>query len=89
MTGETQVPGPVAGWARALAWVIVIASILAAAGAVLGLMRGAPRLPFPWFILVLFVAALVWTLPLFWIVAIRGRPPRYWWGLGSQHWQSK
>jgi hypothetical protein len=89
MNSEADAPGPVAGWARALAWVIVVASILAIIGAVVGLMRGAPRLPFPWFILVLLAVALVWTLPLFWIVAIRGRPPRHWWGLGSHLWQSK
>ena len=89
MNSEADVPRPVAGWARALAWVIVGASILAAVGAVVGLTHGAPRLPFPWFMLVLFATAVVWTLPLFWIVAIRGRAPTHWWGLGSHLWQTK
>ena len=88
MNSEAGVPGSVAGWARALTWVIVVASLLATVGAVLGLMRGGP-LPLPWYIIVLLGVAVVWMLPLFWIVAIRGRPPRQWWGLGSHHWRSK
>ena len=79
-------PGPVPGWARALAWVIVVASCVAAIGFAKAVMDGR-LLRVPWYVLVLFAVAMMWGLPLFWIVAIRGRPPRYWPGLGSQHWR--
>jgi hypothetical protein len=89
MNHPTISPGPVAGWARVLAWIIVVASCLAVVGVLMGIMRGARLPPLPWYFLVVLAIAAVWGLPLFWIVAIRGRPPRYWFGLGSQHWQSR
>ena len=81
-------PGAVAGWARVLAWVVVLASCLAGFGVILGVVRGTQPPPFPWYILMLLALATIWGLPLFWIVAIRGRPPKYWPGLGSNHWWS-
>jgi hypothetical protein len=71
-----------------LAWVLVVASCLAAAGFAVALKTGAfSRIP--WYVVAIFGAAAIWTMPLFWIVAITGRPPKYWWGFGSQHWQTK
>jgi hypothetical protein len=88
MNDQSVSPGPVAPWARVLAWIIVAGSCLAAVGVVMGVIRGARLPPFPWYVLVVFAIAVVWGLPLFWIVAIRGRPPKYWLGLGPHHWQS-
>jgi hypothetical protein len=82
-------PEPVAGWARVLAWIIVLLSCIVPVGVLVRLMRGAPAPPVPWYVLLLFAVAVIWVLPLFWIVAIRGRPPRYWFGFGLQHWQSR
>ena len=86
MNDRAQSPGPVAGWARVFAWIIVLASCVGGVGIALAVMRGAQ--PFPWYVLVLFAVATIWVLPLFWIVAIRGRPPKYWLGFGSDHWRS-
>jgi len=88
MNDRATSPGPVAGWARVLAWVIVVASCVAGVGVAIGVMSGQP-LRVPWYVLAVLAVATMWGLPLFWIVAIRGRPPRYWLGLGSQHWQSR
>jgi hypothetical protein len=72
-----------------LAWVIVVASCMAAVGGFVAVTRGAQPPPFPWYVIVLLAVATVWVLPLFWCVAIRGRPPKYWLGIGSHHWQRR
>jgi hypothetical protein len=82
-------PALVASWARVLAWVIVFASSVAMVGVAVAMLRGAPPPSIPWYVLVLFAVATIWVLPLFWIVAIRGRPPKYWLGFGSDHWRSR
>jgi hypothetical protein len=89
MNERLVAPAAVAGWVRALAWIIVVASCVAAAGVVFGLIRGMPMPPVPWYLAAVFLVATIWALPLFWIVAFTGRAPRYWLGLGSHHWQSR
>lgn len=87
MDNRSLEPAQVATWARVLAWVIVAASVVAVVGVAVGAISGRPLPPVPWYIAAFFVLATVWVLPLFWIVAIRGRPPKYWLGLGSHHWR--
>jgi len=63
-----------------LAIVIAVASVLAVAGLGFAMPAGRPW-PWTWYGTVLFVIASVWGLPLFWIVALTGRPPRRWLGI--------
>jgi hypothetical protein len=77
---ETPQPPPVAIWARVSAGFLALAGALA-----FGFMGYALALKGRWpgiFPAIQFAAA-VWILPVFAIVAIRGRPPRYWPGLGA------
>jgi hypothetical protein len=46
-------PNHVAGWARELAWIIVVGSGVAAVAGFVAVIRGAQALPFPWYVLVL------------------------------------
>jgi len=80
-------PKPVSSWVRVLAWVIVLASVVAGAGVILQLSSGRP-LGMHWYELAVLVVAVAWTLPLFWIVALTGRVPRHWLGLGTQLWRT-
>ena len=87
MSRATDGPKPVAGWVRVLAWVIVISSCVAAIGAASQLWhRGIFAVP--WLRVAPFMLLVAWMMPLFWIVAATGRPPRRWWGLGTRLWQS-
>ena len=83
---------PVAIWARILAWIIVVASAFALIGGAFGmLIRGRP-VEAAWFEIVPFAFAVIWILPVFWIVAITGRPPKRWPGFGtdlSKHWNKR
>lgn len=88
MGGSTEKPKPVALWARVLAWVIVACSCVAAAG--VGIQLSTSDLTtVPWGRITPFVIAAVWVLPLFWIVALTGRPPEYWFGLETRLWKSE
>jgi hypothetical protein len=80
-------PKPVASWVRALAWTIVTSSCLALAGALLQLsQRGLENVD--WLRIAPFVLLAAWVLPPILIVALTGRPPRSWLGLGTLLWQS-
>jgi hypothetical protein len=76
---------PVKGWVRALAWVIVLASVISLGGLIyLFIARGVwPSTGWPGIFRILLVAAVIWLWPLFAFVAIKGRAPRSWPGLGS------
>jgi len=80
-------PKPIASWVRVFAWVIVVASFLAVVGVILQLSSGR-SLGVPWYVLSVFVLIAAWKLPLFWIVALKGRAPRQWLGLGTYLWQT-
>jgi hypothetical protein len=75
-------PAPVTTWARVLAWLLVLASLFAVFGGTLAWLSGRPP-PWRWYQIFPFVICAIWLLPVFFIVAIRGRPPKYWWGLRS------
>ena len=89
MDNQPSEPGPVAIWARALAWLFVAASAFAVVGGAIALLGGRPLPAMHWYQAAPFVLAAVWVAPLFWVVAITGRPPKYWPGFGKQLWQSQ
>src|ERR1700733_12029739 len=77
---EKLEPRPVRMWARALAGVIVILGIPATGLAIYSPFAGGVWPRVHWAIQ---VAAAIWLLPLFIFVAIKGRAPRTWPGVGS------
>ena len=82
-------PAPVAIWARTLAWIIVITSAFALIGGAFGLLIRGRTVHAAWFEIVPFLFSAIWILPVFWIVAITGRPPKRWPGFGTdlaRHW---
>lgn len=79
----------VAGWARALAWLFVAASTLGGCGVALMIWKGKPAPALPWYQLAALVAAAIWIAPPFWRVAISGRVPRTWPGLGEYLWRTE
>jgi hypothetical protein len=87
MDNRSVEPGPVALWARALAWIVVIAGCVAAGTAVFSVLRNGKLFDASWYQAAPFLLATIWLFPLFCIVAIRGRPPKYWPVLGTHHWQ--
>lgn len=89
MVNQSDGPAPVATWARVLAWLLVAARSFVIIGGTLAVLRGMPLPSIQWYEAVAFVLAAVWGVPLFWIVALTGRPPRYWFGLGSHLWRSE
>jgi uncharacterized membrane protein YhdT len=86
MDQDVGEPGSVATWARVLAWVLVVGSCVMVLGVSLRLAAG--HLPSaPWYQLAFFVLPAIWVLPVFWIVALTGRPPKHWFGLGENLWR--
>jgi hypothetical protein len=79
-TSETSQPRPVRAWVRALAWIIVITGIPAIGWMIYSLLAGGI---WPGMYRAMQVAAAIWLLPLFAYVAINGRAPRSWLGMGS------
>lgn len=86
MTNRVNDPLKVASWARALAWLFVVASVVAISGVTWMIWHG-HRPEIKWYELAVFGAAAVWIAPLFWIVAITGRAPRRWPGVGEHLWR--
>jgi hypothetical protein len=76
---------PVRMWARALAWIIVILGIPAVGFMTYDLIA---RDVWPGIYRVMQLAAALWLLPLFTFVAIKGRTPRSWPGVGSAAWNA-
>jgi hypothetical protein len=88
MSNASDGPQPVAGWIRALAWVLVVGSLLGLLGAGSELVnRGFAGVP--WRRVAPFVLLGVWIMPLIFIVAWRRRAPRRWPGLGTALWRSR
>jgi hypothetical protein len=95
-TPETAEPRPVRLWVRALAWVIVITGIpaiawrsytLLAKGVGPEIFREFIEHPLTGVLRAIQVAAMIWLFPLFTFVALKGRAPRSWPGLGSAAWK--
>jgi predicted small integral membrane protein len=89
MENRSGEPGPVAVWARVLAWLFVAANSFVIVSGSIALLEGRPLPAIPWYKAAPFVVAAVWLGPLLWIVAIAGRPPKSWPGFGKQLWQSQ
>jgi hypothetical protein len=87
MDDQSAEPALVAPWIRALAWVIVLAGCLAIGAAVYSVWLEGRLFARSWYQVAPFVIAVIWGFPLFCVVAIRGRAPKYWPLLGTQHWQ--
>lgn len=82
-TPKTLQPRPVRLWARALAWVLVITGMLALGWEIYHLLSSGV---WPGIYPVIQLAAAIWLLPLFAFVALKGRTPRNWPGLGAANW---
>jgi hypothetical protein len=85
MTKDSVQPRRIKAWVRALAWVITLTGVPAAGAYLYALIVGSHAWSRPQAAIYLLV--LVWMLPVFAFVAVKGAAPRRWPGLAFWRWR--